>query len=193
MVRSDKREKWIIYTLAVLLCMVLASLWLLCGIYARYSTQATGSDDARVAAFVFDVSSESQTDSIPITDINKPGDRSVYDITVANKNTSGKVSEVAESYTIEASLNGSMPLSCTMKKTDEDEELFSINNYEADTEVSKQTNNKEETTRTFSDPAGNTDNYQLEVEWPSDKNDAAYASGSGQAEVVITITGVQMD
>lgn len=51
MSHSRQKERWMIYTLAVLLCMVLASFWLMCNIYARYSSQASGSDEARVAKF----------------------------------------------------------------------------------------------------------------------------------------------
>lgn len=191
MVRSERKEKWIIYILALLLCMVLASFWLLCGIYARYSSQGSGSDSARVATFVFDVNSEAQTGSIAIQDIKKPGDTAVYTIEITNKNASGRISEVTESYTIEASINGSMPLSCTMKK--DDTEVFSIKNYETGKDASKQVNDPKTTKQTFSGATEQTDSYQLEVTWPSDMKDAVYANGSGQAEVVITVTGVQAD
>ena len=179
----EKKDGWILYTLALLLCMVLASLWLLCNIYARYFSQASGDDSARVAAFVFEVNSEAQTGSIPIEQIKKPGDSSVYNITVTNKNASGRISEVAESYTIEASIHGSIPLVCTIKSGTDT--VLNVTNTTGTGYASYP--------KTFASAEEYTDQYQLEVKWPSDKKDAAYASGSGQAEVVITITGVQED
>ena len=198
------RKKYInrIYQiLLILLVFTMFSFWMLSNLYARYTTEAASGDGARTAAFVFDVNSTVSTNSIPIETIQKPGDTAVYDITITNKNASGKVSEVAESYTVEVSINGSMPLSCTMKKKNtSDQAMIEINNYDSndhndgtDAEAAKVTNEKENTKQTFSSAAEQTDQYQLKVAWPSDKNDAMYANGSGQAEVVLTITGTQVD
>ena len=190
----EKLHSYITRISAVLLCLTLVSFYLLCGMYARYTSEGGGSDSARVAAFVFHVSSTPETNSIPIEQINKPGDKSTYSITIKN-NSSGATSEVKESYTIAVSINGSMPLSCTMKKTDSASDLFSINNYsgsESGTAL-KKTNTEAETRQTFTASTQGTDTYSLVVEWPSDKNNAKYANGSGQAEIVITITGVQED
>lgn len=190
----EKLHSYITRISAVLLCLTLFSFYLLCGMYARYTSEGSGSDSARVAAFVFHVSSTPETNSIPIEQINKPGDKSTYSITIKN-NSSGATSEVKESYTIAVSINGSMPLSCTMKKTGSASDLFSINNYsgsESDTAL-KKTNTEAETRQTFTASTQGTDTYSLVVEWPSDQKDAKYANGSGQAEIVITITGVQED
>ena len=104
-------EKWIRYILAVLLCLILISFWMMSNIYAKYSTQASGSDDARVAKFditeaILNNGSEAnETLSFDLA----PGEEKIYTVQVTNK------SEVAVEYSITAeSQYNNLPLKTEM-------------------------------------------------------------------------------
>lgn len=166
MVRSEKKERWIVYTLAVLLCLVLASFWLMCNVYARYTTTASGSDSARVAKFeVTEVGNSSW--SIPVS--MQPGFTEKYQISVTNK------SEVTIEYMIEAkSIYDNLPLKFRM--LDKDEKEIPSNRAEIQ--------------------AGDTSahQYQLEISWPLTVNDAKNPDYAGKTDVVeITLKAVQKD
>lgn len=106
----------IMQTFAVLLCLTLLSMWLLSNMYARYTTQASGEDSARVA--IFDVT-ETGTLTQDINDISiAPGGAAEYEVTVTNK------SEVAIKYSITAvNKYNNLPLRFQMyKKTTSDSE-----------------------------------------------------------------------
>lgn len=78
MARVEQREKWLIYTLAVLLCLTLSSTWLMSNIYARYTAEASGSDTARVAAYVFELKDATDSQVLNLEQIRKPGDAQEY-------------------------------------------------------------------------------------------------------------------
>lgn len=75
----------------VLLCLVLLSVYLMKGLYARYQTTGSGSDSARVAKFDVVVSGM-PSDTIQVICNNYNGDTGVYTFTVTNN------SEVAVEY-----------------------------------------------------------------------------------------------
>ena len=95
---SERMERGVIYTAAVLLCLVLASFWVTGNIYARYTATAGADDAARAAKFditekVLDGSNEtSEAFSIDLA----PGEEKIYTVQVTNK------SEVAVEYSITA-------------------------------------------------------------------------------------------
>ena len=76
----------------ILLCLVMISVHMMSGMYARYTTSGTGSDDARVAKF--DVKVNGSDD---VTIDCKVGEDGTYEITVNNE------SEAAVSYKISVS------------------------------------------------------------------------------------------
>ena len=112
------RKNSIFRASAVLLCLVLISTWYLAGLFAKYTSSASTNDNAATATFVFDVvmSDKGETLTVPLDDITKPGDKSVYSIVITNKDN-GVISAVAEQYTITMQLSGSMPLTCELKKS----------------------------------------------------------------------------
>lgn len=104
-------EKWIRYILAVLLCLVLISFWMMSNIYAKYSTQASGSDDARVAKF--DITEAILDDNSVVSEELSfdlaPGEKKLYEVQVTNE------SEVAVEYSISAeSRYNNLPLKIEM-------------------------------------------------------------------------------
>ncbi len=85
---------WIMRIAAVLGCLTIVSAYMLSGMYARYSTSASGSDSARVARFSISENLTEQSQTIVIS--MAPGDASVnYPITVTSN------SEVTVKYTLE--------------------------------------------------------------------------------------------
>lgn len=83
---------------AVLVCLVLVSFHLMTGLYARYSSTATGSDSARVAKFDVDVSGALEKSDIVCTAM--PSGNSTYTVTIKNQ------SEVAVHYQLSVEITG---------------------------------------------------------------------------------------
>lgn len=165
MIRSGQKEKWIIYTLATLLCLVLASFWLMCNIYARYTSEASGSDEARVALWG---SSQSivlaESEKLP----QKPGDRCVYTLSVSNRNRNNKESEVAQKYYMEVVTAGNLPLSYSISEGNQEIATFNETAQDKIWNIDKadmvfQTGNVDART------------YTLTVTWPTDQKNAELA------------------
>lgn len=109
-------SKWIWYLVAVLLFLTLLSTHLLSGLYARYTSVATGSDSARVAKFDVQVTGPEDIEIFYGGTGEGP-----YDITVVNNsevavacNMDVVVSEI--NFGITVTLNGT-PLSTSEAKT----------------------------------------------------------------------------
>lgn len=165
MIRSEQKEKWLVYILAVLLCLVLTSFWLMCNVYARYTAEASGGDSARVAKFDVTEESEILTEQIK-TDVY-PGFRQTYEVSVTNK------SEVAIEYTIKVENKyGNLPL--------EFRTLDSANQEIQSAEISAE------------DQDAHT--YKLEISWPTETADAKDPAYAGKADVLeITLSAIQKD
>lgn len=160
---------WPLRAAAVLLCLALASTYLLSGLYARYTTSATGTDEARVAVFG---SSESVTldsgDGLLASMI--PGNSITYTITVSNAQ-GNRISEVAQSYNVEVETAGNLPLSFALSENGKGaitessatSSAFSIHTFAADD-------------MHFAAGDSQSKTYQLTVTWPADKIDAKYAN-----------------
>lgn len=168
MVHSRHKEKWIIYILATLLCLVLASFWLMCNIYARYTTEASGSDEARVAKF-------SVTETGDLTQQIKadvyPGYSQNFNISVKND------SEVAIEYIMEIkNIYENLPLQ--FKMLDQSGSEISTKSAEIAAQDSK------------------TYIYQLNISWPTDGENTSLKSPdyAGKTDVIeITLKAVQKD
>lgn len=106
MKRKNRRPNWILCLAGVLFCLTLFSMHLTSGLYARYTTSASGSDSARVARFNIEQTGE-LTQLIEL-DVY-PGFAESY--TLALKNNS----EVAVSYTVTAEqLTMNLPLEVSL-------------------------------------------------------------------------------
>ena len=183
MVHSRQKERWILYTLAVMLCMVLASFWLMCNIYARYSTQTSGSDSARVARF--DVQ-ETGTLSEQIINANVyPGFSGKYTVSVKNN------SEVTIAYVMNIKNKyNNLPLQFRMLDKDGKEITTDSSDDPSEYVLSK---SDEIVAKDSSEHT-----YQLEISWPTDQanesenlQDPDYA---GKVDVIeITLKAVQKD
>ena len=99
---KDKQDKrvYLGFIPAVLLCLTLISIYMVCGLFARYTLWDSNSDSGEVAAFVFNVKNATSTDKlINLNDINKPGKKVTYTFKVTNKDISNTVAEVDIGYT----------------------------------------------------------------------------------------------
>lgn len=167
MVRSEKREKWIIYTAAVLLCLVLASFWLMSNIYAKYATEASGSDEARVALWGNSQSIALSPDNSRLPQV--PGETCTYTLIVSNKNENGKISEVTQKYGIEVVTSGNLPLKYTISEKgtqigQEFQETAQTNTWKIS-----------EANMVFQAGVEDSHTYTLTVTWPEGKNSASLA------------------
>lgn len=204
---SGRMERWVMYTATVLLCLVLASFWLMSNIFARYTTSGTGGDDARVASFVFHLE-DSASKTFDLSSINQPGKTAEYIFTVTNQR-GNSISEVAEQYTIELEAEGSIPVQCeVVKSTDADdtettETVCQTNNFGSqsdDTNANSEENNNEEnnlgaTSSAIAVPASQAyeQKYTLSVKWSETHNDVKYAGAGGRAAVTLTVHAEQID
>lgn len=189
MEHTRQKSKYIFYTAIVLLCLVMISLWLLCNMYARYSTSEIGEDNARVARFVFDLSDKDNSQIIDLQKITKPGDTQTYQFVVANEKD-GKQNETKTDYTIQLKLSGTMPLTAEIKKTDDENSIITIDHTTADgNKVEDQTSNKIE----FLAGQKTKHDYELTVTWPEDQNDERYANKNAKGNLEMIVKGEQIN
>lgn len=161
--RSEEREKYIIYIAAILLCLVMATFWLMSHIYARYVTSSSGKDGARVAQFHI-TESGAATKAINVT--MQPGETEEYSVEVTND------SEVTIAYEIDVQNKyKNLPLETKMLDS----------NREEITNASDEISAKD----------GNTHKYILQIIWPKEKQEEEYAGKTDQLE--ITLRAVQKD
>lgn len=179
MQRLEKIEKWIVYIVAILLCLVLASFWMMCNLYARYTTEASGEDGARVAKFeVTEVADEQKDITKQINISLVPGESDEYIITVTNK------SEVAIRYSIEATdTTQNLPITFQMMKVEK------ANGGEENSNSADTNGIISESVIASDDiPAGDVAErtYKLKISWPieqSEQKDYNYAGKVDTFEV----------
>ena len=153
MQQTEKNRSLVLRIAAVLLCLILISLWMLGDMYARYTTDKDGSDGARVAAFNI---TESGTAAQDIeADVN-PGESLDYTVTVTNQSETAIHYEIA----VENKYNN-LPLVCTMLDA-EGNEITQGDIAAGDAKAHK---------------------YTLKITWPKDQNDASYAGKTDQLVV----------
>lgn len=184
---TRQKGKYIFYTVIVLLCLVMTSLWLVCNMFARYAVSTTGDDNARVAGFVFDLSDKDASKIIDLENITKPGDTKTYNFIITNEKNN-KLNETKTEYTVELKVSGTMPLTAEVKK--DNEQIISIDHKDADENAPKDT-----TSQKITFPAGQKTehNYQLTVTWPGDKNEEAYANGNAKGHLELIVKAQQAD
>ncbi len=111
--KHTKRNKphfsaWIMRIAATLGCLTIISAYLLSGVYAKFSTSASGSDSARVAKF--DVQIENEPDNQVFNKLGTTADAEQYDYKFTVKNNS----EVAIDYSLKVSFNNAPPANVTL-------------------------------------------------------------------------------
>lgn len=170
--RSKRRTPIVFYVGVALLIFAMLSFNLTSGLYARYVSRGSASDEARVASFMFDVEKTAESKNfIDISDIKNPGDSVEYSFTVSN-GTPDDHSEVAQNYSIKVLIDGNMPLSYTLNDTPITAEgvsgVLAAGEYDSES-------------------------FKLYVEWPEDLNDESLANGSAVGLVTLVITSEQID
>ena len=148
----------------VLLGMVLVSLYLVCGLYAKYTSSATGSDTARVAKF--DILAEGKVGEEMIGADLAPGEELNIQLKVQIK------SEVAVEYTISVNnVTKNLPLTFKMGGTV----------YEGGGEF----------TERLEANGADLMIYNLTVSWPEEHNSSEYA---GLVDMIkVSVSASQID
>lgn len=182
----------VMWTFAVLLFLTLLSMYLVSNMYARYTTEVSSEDGARVAAYVFRLEDASDSQVVNLKNIKKPGDTQEYKFSVTNKRDN-VISEVAQSYTIKLEVEGSMPIVCEIKEQGDTEQ-------KSDSTICKAGNTNEINTNSGSSDAIKllaaeeyTKSYTLTAVWPDTYKDEKYASASGTSVVTLTVDAQQLD
>lgn len=103
MKKNNRHPNWILHLAGILFCLTLFSMHLTSGLYARYTSSASGSDSARVARF--DVTADELSFSETIPAEIAPGESNKQTINVKNN------SETAIRYTISVeNITDNLPL-----------------------------------------------------------------------------------
>ena len=166
---------------ALLLCLTMISLYLVSGLFAKYTTESDSSDSARVAAFVFDVNDEANH-FIDVSTVNAPGKQAVFQFSITNEN-GFVVSEVAEQYKISVAVHGSLPFVVTISDAT-DAEVITLNSPISDQGSSG--------VMAFQAGQTGTHVYTLTVSWPESEKDLCYAN-AGLSEIELRISAWQVD
>lgn len=191
MEKENRISSRIYQMVVILLCLIMVSLWMLGNVYARYTTESSGGDSARVAAFVFRLADGSGSQMIDLKGVKKPGDTCEYHFTVSNKNNQA-VNEVTTEYNIGLELSGSMPLECKVTEADQSgagssKEMCKVQSF-GDAVLTAQSD-----TVTFAPSQALEKNYVLSISWPRSKADAKYANTSGTSVLVLNVDAKQVD
>ena len=163
--RSDQINIWIFRIAAVLLCLTVLSVWGTSGLYARYSTTASGSDGARVALWGSSQRITLDSGKQP----KQPGQSCTYSLTVTNQRENGQVSEVTQKYSIQVVTAGNLPLTYTLTRDGTVIGTFTETSSTPTWTVA-------ENDMTFSAGTAAQMDYKLTVLWPADKTNQALAS-----------------
>lgn len=178
-----KLHNYIMRLTAIVLCLTLVSFYMVCGLYAKYTTQDNGSDTARVAAFVFNVN-DTSNHFFDVSNVDAPGKSQSFTFTVCNFNGS-VTSEVSEQYQIFAAIRGSLPLTVRIQDSTDASVIQLINGASEEKSSEKQS---------FAAGQGAIHTYTVTVSWPEsvDETDLQYAN-AGISELVLRISAWQVD
>ena len=103
MKKSNKKTPIVFYVGILLACLTLVSIHMTSGLYARYTTSASGQDSARVARFEVTTNVQTQARDLVLTDI-KPGYKQTINLQVENQ------SEVSVRYAFKVESYENLPL-----------------------------------------------------------------------------------
>lgn len=147
------------------------------GTVAKYRSQASANDSAKVAQFVLDSDFEIQSRSFQLTGLSPTAGEKTFTFDVTN-NKDGKVSEVAMKYTVEIKGLGNLPLIYTVSNgtaTQTKASPVSVSNFvEANT--------------------GTTHTYTVTVGWNPDDSTNKDAKYTEEIDLVtVTLTCEQID
>lgn len=178
MQQTEKTRSLVLRIAAILLCLILVSLWMLGDYYARYTTQKDGSDEARVAIFGHD---ESITVPNSILEKLVPGSSGTYVIEI-NNGTGEDISEVSEKYTVEVVTAGNLPLEYTLKENGQSLDSFS------ESDAAKHCFSDSSMYFLASEAGAHT--YTLEISWPEDRTDISLSGLPDYIQININVEQV---
>lgn len=165
-----KLQNQIMRLAAVLLCLTLLSLYLLCGMYARYTSQDGGGDSARVAKFNVSESDSLQSYTYAVEIIPDTSEKLEVQIT--------NFSETSVKYILEFLVEGNLPITITPDITNGAGNTLNQQNANAWIwETTKESNLN--TTETY--------NFNLSL------NNKSYMYSGGIERIILTLTAEQVD
>lgn len=157
---------------ALLGCLTLISAYLLSGVYSKFYTSASGSDNARVAYFspAFNATEIVVSDELPGYSAEMP-----FEVQNFSDDTPA---EVAMKYKIILKTTGNIPLTFTL--FDDGGNQLDLP-WEYNGTSGEQTYGYADESLIFAVATKETDKYNLRIEWPSGENDAMF---SGMTDAV---------
>ena len=172
-----------LYHIGILLFIaVVISTYFVMGIYAKYTSKSTSSEEARVAAYIFNVSEKTGNYFIDLENIKKPGDFATYEFTITNDNGS-TISEVTQEYFISISQKGTIPLTTKLTRVSDSQDVINLSNMIDEGNTSGIIKASESKTIT----------YILTVTWDSAYNSYLYGQDGNFSKIEIEIKSEQKD
>lgn len=180
----------------VLLLLTLLSLHFSGGLLAKYISSDSSVQPARVGSFVLRMDKNGTgSTTLRLDGIEKPGDTATYAVKVSNRFGDNQRAEVDETYVVQITVNGSMPLD------------FQMTSGSKTVSLTRLTGNKQTLDSDNSGFAGAVDRvfqanvpadrvFYIKATWPTDSDalrDPVFASDSAAAYCVLTLTGQQTD
>ena len=155
---------------AVLLCLTLLSMWLMSNMYARYTTQVSGEDSARVAIFGHDESIDVPSE---ISAKLVPGSSAEYALSVANY-SGARTSEVTLNYNLEVATAGNLPLQFTLYSVSDNGQRSEIGSFAESSTEKEHTFPKAD--MAFEAGTQAEHKYVLDMQWDGSTDAAGYAN-----------------
>lgn len=171
---SDKSYyRVLVFRIAALLaCLTLITAYMLSGAYSKFYSGASGADNARVASFSPDFTSDQVLDVENAT----PGYTAETEFSI--QTFSGeKMPEVAMKCKIVLKTTGNIPLTFNLKDSSD----TILQSWECDGTSGEQIYEYTDSSLVFGTSAQETQTYKLKAEWQAGKNDARF---SGMTDAV---------
>lgn len=170
---SERKRNIPMFIAGILLCLTLLSMYLVSGLYAKFTTSGEGEDSARVAAFYLEA--EGDLCQYIMTDV-LPGEEQNQELLITNR------SEVKLQYTLTIyNETKNLPLTFLLRNT-----------------VTEQIYNPQNNTITVEstlEPGNRIDHFSLTADWPASDEaiDPNLAFAGMVDSLAVTIHAVQID
>jgi len=173
--RMNIKTHIVMYAALILLFLVMISFWMVSGLFARYTAGESGSDQARVATYIFDETTIPKiTDYVLFTNL-KPGDTSSFVFTVTNHSES-KVSEVALAYDFRVETTNNIPLTYSVVGSPTDKGKLVERKLAEDIWEGGIMNANEKTAHT----------YTVTITWSGSSNDYMYSEEIDMLKLILS-------
>ena len=180
MAKRILKESFSVRAILILLVILIISLYISSGYLAKFITNTSDSDGARVASYTFNINNNTAL-ALDLSSVNAPGTSQTYTFTVVSPNTN----EVARNYNVLIKTTNNLPLTLTL--ADSTPTTLASTTATVATGIAYQLSDS-------GNIAANTAfsrTYTLTVSWPAAQTSPNYSSVVDV--IMLEVTGTQID